>query len=190
MYIIAGLGNPDKKYEKTRHNVGFNTIDRLAEKLNISVSTRKFRGFAGTGFIGTEKVLLLKPQTYMNLSGESIREAAEFYQVPPEKIIVICDDVYLDMGTMRIREKGSAGGHNGLKNIILHLASQDFPRIRLGVGMQPEKMPLEVFVLKNLTASEEKLMQTVYEDASEAVRVMVTDGIPKAMNTYNGKRNA
>lgn len=190
MYIIAGLGNPDKKYEKTRHNVGFNTIDRLAEKLNISVSTRKFRGFAGTGFIGTEKVLLLKPQTYMNLSGESIREAAEFYQVPPEKIIVICDDVYLDMGTMRIREKGSAGGHNGLKNIILHLASQDFPRIRLGVGMQPEKMPLEVFVLKNLTASEEKLMQTVYEDASEAVRVMATDGIPKAMNTYNGKRNA
>lgn len=188
MYLIAGLGNPDRKYENTRHNVGFKTIDRISEKLGISVTTKKFRAYIGQGFVNGEKVILAKPQTYMNLSGESIREIAEFYDIPPENILVFCDDVYLEMGTMRIREKGSAGGHNGLKNIILQLASTDFMRIRLGVGPQPAGMPLEVFVLMHMTKTEEKQMADVYEDGAEAAITILKDGIATAMNRFNGKK--
>ena len=134
MYIIAGLGNPTREYEKTRHNVGFDTIDVLADKLNTSVDEKKFKGLYGKGIIAGEKVILLKPQTFMNLSGESVREAADFYKVDPEHIIVIYDDISLDVGQLRIRKKGSAGGHNGIKNIIAHLGTQEFPRIKVGVG--------------------------------------------------------
>lgn len=188
MFLIAGLGNPEKKYDNTRHNVGFRTIDRIAEKTGIPVATKKFRALIGQGFYQGEKVLLAKPQTYMNLSGESIREIAEFYDIPPENILVFCDDVYLEAGTMRIREKGSAGGHNGLRNIILQLASQDFMRIRLGVGPQPEGMPLEVFVLMRMTKTEEKQMEEVYDRGAEAALTVLTEGIPAAMNRFNGKK--
>ena len=142
MYIIAGLGNPTREYEKTRHNVGFDTIDVLADKLNTSVDEKKFKGLYGRGIIAGEKVILLKPQTFMNLSGESVREAADFYKVDPEHIIVIYDDISLDVGQLRIRKKGSAGGHNGIKNIIAHLGTQEFPRIKVGVGDKPPRMDL------------------------------------------------
>ena len=127
MYIIAGLGNPTKEYEKTRHNAGFDAIDVLAEKHGIQITERKHKAFCGTGFIGGERVLLAKPQTFMNASGESLREAADFYKIRPEQVIVIYDDISLRVGQLRIRTKGSAGGHNGIKSIIAHLGSQDFP---------------------------------------------------------------
>lgn len=151
MYIIAGLGNPTREYEKTRHNVGFDTIDVLADKLNTSVDEKKFKGLYGRGIIAGEKVILLKPQTFMNLSGESVREAADFYKVDPEHIIVIYDDISLDVGQLRIRKKGSAGGHNGIKNIIAHLGTQEFPRIKVGVGDKPPRMDLADYVLSRFS---------------------------------------
>ena len=188
MYLIAGLGNPDAKYDKTRHNVGFHTIDALGEKLNISVTEKKFRAFVGQGMYNGEKLILAKPQTYMNLSGEAIREITEYYKIPPENVIVIMDDVYIAMGNIRIRDNGSAGGHNGLKNIIAQIKSTEFKRIRLGVGPQPEGMPLEVFVLKQMTSSENRILQDVYKDAADACLIMMTEGVPAAMNRYNGKK--
>ena len=141
MYIIAGLGNPGSKYEKTRHNMGFRVIDLLAEKYHIDMNTKKHKAICGTGVIEGVKVLLVKPQTFMNLSGESIREAVDFYKVDPEtEFLVIYDDISLAPGHLRIRKKGSAGGHNGIKNIILHLGTQVFPRVRVGVGEKPEAL--------------------------------------------------
>ena len=134
MHLIVGLGNPGKEYEKTRHNAGFMVLDELAKKLNVQFDKNKFRGKVAEGRIGTKKVILLKPETFMNLSGESIVEAADFYKIPNEEILVIFDDVSLDVGKLRLRKKGSAGGHNGIKSTILHLASEDFPRIKVGVG--------------------------------------------------------
>ncbi len=188
MIIIAGLGNPDKKYENTRHNAGFMAIDALADKYNISVTTKKHRALCGKGLIEGIPALLLKPQTYMNLSGESIRDAAEYYNVPPEDILVFCDDVHLDLGVLRIRKNGSAGGHNGLKNIILELASQDFPRIRIGVGKQPEQMDLISFVLSHFTQEEQKTMKEAAESAAEAAVVLLSESPEEAMNRFNGKR--
>ena len=188
MYIIAGLGNPEKKYENTKHIVGFIVVDRISEKYGIPVVTKRFRSLIGSGIIDGEKVLLVKPQTYMNLSGEAIRAVLDYYGESPENLVVICDDVYLDVGVIRIRPKGSAGGHNGLKNIILHLKTEDFKRIRIGVGKQPEGMDLIRFVLSNFTAGEKKLLQNVYEDAACAAVSIFTDGTEKTMNQYNGKR--
>ena len=188
MYVIAGLGNPTKEYEKTRHNAGFDAIDVLADKLGIGITERKHRALCGRGVFGGEKLLLLKPQTYMNASGESIGEAARFYQIPPERIIVLYDDINLEVGQLRIRTKGSAGGHNGIKSIIAHLGSQDFPRVRIGVGAKPEQMDLAAYVLGHFTKTDRAVMEEAFQDAADAVRMMLADGADAAMNRYNGKR--
>ena len=188
MYIIAGLGNPTREYEKTRHNVGFDTIDVLADKLNTSVDEKKFKGLYGRGIIAGEKVILLKPQTFMNLSGESVREAADFYKVDPEHIIVIYDDISLDVGQLRIRKKGSAGGHNGIKNIIAHLGTQEFPRVRIGVGEKPARMDLADYVLGRFLKEEQDTMKQAFENAAGAAAAIVTQGADAAMNLYNGSK--
>jgi len=190
MYLIVGLGNPEKKYENTRHNVGFDAIDLLSEQYMIPVETKKHRALIGQGVIQGEKFILAKPQTYMNLSGESIREIVEYYDIPVENVVVLCDDVYLDIGVLRIREKGSAGGHNGLKNIILHLATEDFKRIRIGVGKQPEHMDLVEFVLSKFTATERKMLADVYQDAAKAAVGIFKEGVANTMSKYNGNRLA
>lgn len=186
MYIIAGLGNPGRKYEKTRHNVGFQVIDRLAEKYHIDMNTKKHKAVCGTGVIEGMKVLLVKPQTYMNLSGESIREAADFYKIDPEEeLLVIYDDVSLKPGQLRIRKKGSAGGHNGIKSIIQHLGTQAFPRIKVGVGEKPEGYDLADYVLGHFSGEDEKEMREAYGRAAQAAAAILTEGPDRAMNEYN-----
>ena len=189
MYLIAGLGNPEKKYDNTRHNVGFDVIDVLAARYSIPVVTRKCRALVGMGLIDGNKVMLAKPQTYMNLSGESIRALMEYYEIPVENLIVFCDDVNLDVGVMRIRKGGSAGGHNGLKNIILQLATDGFKRIRVGVGKKPEEMDLVKFVLSHFGAKEREVLEKTYRDAADAAVTVMNDGPDAAMNLFNGKRN-
>ena len=188
MYIIAGLGNPTREYEKTRHNVGFEVIDVLADMLGTTVEEKKFKGCYGRGIIGGEKVLLLKPQTFMNLSGESIRAASDFYKVDPEHIIIIYDDISLDVRQMRIRKKGSAGGHNGIKNIIAHLGTQEFPRIKVGVGDKPKKMDLADYVLSRFSKEDRAAMEDAFKEAAKAVEVMITEGMDTAMNQFNGHK--
>ena len=188
MYIIAGLGNPTREYEKTRHNVGFEVIDVLADMLGTTVEEQKFKGCYGRGIIGGEKVLLLKPQTFMNLSGESIRAASDFYKVDPEHIIIIYDDISLDVGQLRIRKKGSAGGHNGIKNIIAHLGTQEFPRIKVGVGDKPKKMDLADYVLSRFSKEDRAAMEDAFKEAAKAVEVMITEGMDTAMNQFNGHK--
>lgn len=186
MYIIAGLGNPGSKYEKTRHNVGFQVIDRLASKYHIDMNMKKHKAITGTGVIEGVKVLLVKPQTYMNLSGESIREVIDFYKVDPEEeLLVIYDDISLHPGQLRIRKKGSAGGHNGIKNIIQHLGTQTFPRIKVGVGEKPEGYDLADYVLGHFSKEDAKEMEDAYDRAVQAAAVILTDGPDKAMNDYN-----
>ena len=187
MYIIAGLGNPTREYEKTRHNVGFDTIDVLADKLNTSVDEKKFKGLYGRGIIAGEKVILLKPQTFMNLSGESVREAADFYKVDPEHIIVIYDDISLDVGQLRIRKKGSAGGHNGIKHIIQQLGTQNFVRIKVGVGAKPKGWDLADYVLGRFDKDDRVLVEEAQERACKAVELILTDSVDAAMNEYNKK---
>ena len=189
MYIIAGLGNPSKEYEKTRLNAGFDTIDLLAEKLGIDLTEKKHRAYCGKGMIGTEKVLLLKPQTFMNNSGESLRDAADFYKVEPEQILVIYDDISLEPGQLRIRMKGSAGGHNGIKSIIAHLKTQDFPRIKIGVGAKPERMDLADYVLSRFSPAEREKMEESFREGAEAVITFLKDGKDAAMNQYNRKKD-
>jgi PTH1 family peptidyl-tRNA hydrolase len=184
MYLIVGLGNPGLEYRHTRHNVGFDILDLVADKYNISVNRTKFKGVCGDGFIAGEKVLLLKPSTYMNLSGESLVEAANFYKIPRENIIVIYDDISLAVGRMRIRPDGSAGGHNGIKNIILHLSSEVFPRIRVGVG-QPQS-GLIPHVLGHFPKEERELLEKLFPAAIEATETIIRDGVTEAMNKYNG----
>ena len=150
MYIIAGLGNPDGRYENTRHNVGFEVIDILADRMGICADEKKHRALCGRGVLEGQKVILLKPQTYMNLSGESVRAAADFYKAEPENIIVVYDDISLEPGQLRIRGKGSAGGHNGIKNIIAHLGTQEFPRVKVGIGEKPKGMDLADYVLSRM----------------------------------------
>ena len=187
MYIIAGLGNPTREYEKTRHNVGFDTIDVLADKLNTSVDEKKFKGLYGRGIIAGEKVILLKPQTFMNLSGESVREAADFYKVDPEHIIVIYDDISLNPGQIRIRKKGSAGGHNGIKNIIAQLGTDTFQRIKVGVGEKPKGYDLAAYVLGHFHGEDLELMEEGYEKAISATEEILKGEIDAAMNEYNRK---
>nr|WP_317378673.1 aminoacyl-tRNA hydrolase [uncultured Faecalimonas sp.] len=189
MYIIIGLGNPTAQYEGTRHNVGFDVIDRLAEKYNIAVDTKKHRAYIGKGMIDGQKVILAKPQTYMNLSGESVRELAEYYKVDPEQeILVIYDDISLDVGQLRIRKKGSAGGHNGIKNIIAHLGTQVFPRIKVGVGEKPKNYDLADYVLGHFSKAEREQMEAGYDRAAEAVRLILAGETDAAMNQYNKKQ--
>lgn len=189
MFIIAGLGNPTKEYEGTRHNVGFDVIDRLSEKYNIAVDTKKHRAFIGKGVIAGQKVILAKPQTYMNLSGESIRSLLDYYKVDEEhELLVIYDDVSLGVGQLRIRAKGSAGGHNGIKNIIAHLGGQVFPRIKIGVGEKPPKYDLADYVLGHFSKAEKILMDEGYDNAVRAVEMIVSGDIEGAMNEYNRKK--
>ena len=187
MYLIAGLGNPTREYEKTRHNVGFEAIDILADKAGTTVTEKKHKALYGKGYIGGQKVILAKPQTYMNLSGESIREIADFYKIEPENIIILSDDINLSEGQLRIRLKGSAGGHNGLKNIISHLGTQEFPRIRIGVGEKPRGMDLADYVLGRFPKEQQAVMEEAYRDAAEAACMMIEDGADAAMNHYNRK---
>ena len=189
MFIIAGLGNPTKEYEGTRHNVGFDVIDRLSEKYNIAVDTKKHRALIGKGMIAGQKAILAKPQTYMNLSGESIRSLLDYYKVDEEhELLVIYDDVSLGVGQLRIRAKGSAGGHNGIKNIIAHLGGQVFPRIKIGVGEKPPKYDLADYVLGHFSKAEKVLMDEVYDNAVRAVEMIVSGDIEGAMNEYNRKK--
>ena len=188
MYVIAGLGNPGGKYEKTRHNVGFQVIDRLASKYHIDMNTKKHKAICGTGVVEGVKVLLVKPQTFMNLSGESIREAVDFYKVDPEtEFLVIYDDISLAPGHLRIRKKGSAGGHNGIKNIILHLGTQVFPRVRVGVGEKPEGYDLADYVLGHFSKDDRAKMQEGYTRAMHAAEMLVAGDVEQAMNEYNKK---
>ena len=188
MYIIAGLGNPGQPYEGTRHNAGFDVIDVLAEVYNISVDYRKNRALIGKGIIEGQKVILAKPQTYMNLSGESIRGLVDYYKVDEEsELIVIYDDVSLDPGQIRIRKKGSAGGHNGIKSIIAHLGTEVFPRVKVGVGQKPRQYDLADYVLGHFSREEREQMAEGYRHAAEAVKYMVTDRVDEAMNEYNRK---
>ena len=188
MIMIAGLGNPTAQYRGTRHNMGFEVIDRLAKDAGISVETKKFKALCGTGVIGGQKVILVKPQTYMNLSGESLRQVMDYYQVDPSQMIVICDDINLAPGQLRIRKGGSAGGHNGLKNIIQHCGTQDFPRVRVGVGEKPAHMDLADYVLSHISGPDAQAVDEGLDDAAKAVRAILEDGIDSAMNIFNRKK--
>lgn len=191
MYIIAGLGNPGKKYEGTRHNIGWQVMDELADKHRIRIMESRFKGLVGKGVIGGEKVLLLKPLTYMNLSGESIGEAVRFYKIDEtSRLIVVSDDISLDVGQLRMRKKGSAGGHNGLKNIISHLGSEEFMRIRIGVGDKPAGSDLVDYVLGSFSKEEKKILDETKRNAVLAIETIISDGIDKAMNLYNTTRRS
>ena len=188
MYIIAGLGNPGSKYEKTRHNMGFRVIDLLTEKYHIDMNMKKHKAVCGTGVIEGRKVMLLKPQTFMNLSGESIREAVDFYKIDPEtELIVIYDDISLAPGNLRIRKKGSAGGHNGIKSIISHLGTNVFPRIKVGVGEKPSGYDLADYVLGHFSKDDRAKMQEGYIRAMHAAEMLVAGDVEQAMNEYNKK---
>lgn len=187
MFLIAGLGNPDKKYEGTRHNAGFDVIDRVSAEYGILVRDNKCRALCGKGMIEGEKVILVKPQTYMNFSGESVRELVDFYKIDAEsQLLVIYDDISLAPGRLRIRGKGSAGGHNGVKNIIAHLGTDVFKRIRVGIGQKPDSYDLVDYVLARFSADEKKIMEEGYENAVRAIRCILKDGIESAMNEFNG----
>ena len=189
MFIIVGLGNPTPEYEGTRHNVGFEVIDALARKYNIDVDMKKHRAYIGKGMIEGQKVILAKPQTYMNLSGESVRSLLDYYKVDEEQeLLVIYDDISLGVGQIRIRAKGSAGGHSGIKNIIAHLGGQVFPRIKVGVGEKPPKWDLADYVLGHFSKEEQEQMEEGYEHAVCAVKEIVTGNIEAAMNEYNRKK--
>lgn len=184
MFLVVGLGNPGDKYDGTRHNIGFETIDYISSKYNIDVTRVKFKGVIGEGFIGGEKVILLKPTTYMNLSGESVREAMNFYKLTEEDIVIIYDDISLEVGKIRIREKGSAGGHNGIKSIISNINTDVFPRIKIGVG-QPTG-DLVSHVLGRFSKEETEDLKEVVEASSKAVEIIMKSGTKDAMNKLNG----
>ncbi len=185
-FLIVGLGNPGKQYETTRHNAGFICIDILADKYGIKINKLKFKSLLGEGRIEGKRCLFLKPQTFMNLSGEAVRDVVDFYKIPIENIIVICDDISLDPGKMRIRRKGSDGGQRGMKNIIYHLKNDNFPRIKIGVGAKPNpEYDLADWVVSRFTASEAKLIKQVAADTVSAIEYMVKGDIDKAMSNYN-----
>lgn len=188
MYIIVGLGNPGVQYQGTRHNVGFAVIDQLSEKYNIKVDTKKHKGLVGNGVIGKDKVVLVKPQTYMNLSGECVRAVADFYKVSSEEILVIYDDISLEVGQLRLRGKGSAGGHNGIKNIILHLGTDVFPRIKIGVGGNNAHTDLKDHVLGHFHGMDRISIEEGIKEACDAAVSFLQNGMEKTMNRYNAKK--
>ena len=188
-YLIVGLGNPGAKYETTRHNVGFNAIDRIAEKEGISVTKLKYKSLIGDGMIAGHRVLLQKPQTFMNLSGEAVRDAMQFYKIPPENVFVIFDDISLDVGRMRIRRKGSDGGHNGIKNIIYLTGSDQYPRIKVGVGKKPHPdYDLADWVLSSFKKEEQEILNSVYDDCHSAICLMLDGKTDMAMNKFNTEK--
>ena len=187
-WLIVGLGNPGSKYWNTRHNVGYAALDALASRLGVKVDRVKFQGLTGQGSIAGIKVVLLKPTTYMNLSGQSVAAAARFYKIPPERTLVLFDDISLDPGRLRVRRDGSAGGHNGIKSIISSLGSQDFPRVKIGVGGKPHPdYDLADWVLSVFPYGERETMAEVYDRAAQAAGTVVTQGVEAAANRFNGK---
>lgn len=189
MFVIVGLGNPGKKYENTRHNVGFMAIDALAEKYGISISEKKHKALCGSGIIEGMKVLLVKPQTYMNLSGESVAEVLNFYKLDPEEeMLVIYDDISLAPGNIRIRKKGSAGGHNGIKSLIAHAGTQGFMRIKIGVGEKPSGWDLADYVLGHFSEEDTVKLKEIMPDVIQAAVLMTQGDVQKAMNDYNAKK--
>ncbi|MCD8230903.1 MAG: aminoacyl-tRNA hydrolase [Clostridiales bacterium] len=189
MFLIVGLGNPTEKYEKTRHNVGFDVIDALADRYDIRVSVKKSRALCGSGVIEGQKVLLAKPQTFMNLSGDSVSRLLQFYKLDPEKeLIVVFDDISLSPGNIRVRRSGSAGGHNGVRDIIAKTGSDQFARVRVGVGEKPADGDLVNHVLGHFSASDRRLVDEAIADAASAVSLMAAGKIDEAMNRYNRKK--
>lgn len=189
MYIIVGLGNPTNKYDGTRHNVGFDCIDRLATEYSIAMDFVKHKAVCGTGYINGQKVILAKPQTYMNLSGESVRELSNYYKVSNEDIIIIYDDISLDVGKIRIRKKGSAGGHNGIKSIIQQLGTQEFPRIKVGVGNKPKEWDLADYVLGRFSQEDREMIDVTTKEVAKACEIMITDSADAAMNQFNKSKS-
>ena len=186
LYIIVGLGNPGKKYENTRHNVGFTTVDLLADRLNTNVIKKKFDALIGEGSLAGEKIVIIKPQTYMNLSGESIIQALKWYKINLSNLLIIYDDVDLEVGTIRIRARGSAGTHNGMRSIVDFINSEDFPRIRVGIGMPPNPdYELANYVLSRFSQSEDEDIKTAIGNAADATYLIIQKGISCAMNKYN-----
>ena len=189
MFVIVGLGNPGKKYENTRHNAGFISLDALANKYGISISEKKHKALCGTGIIEGNKVLLVKPETFMNLSGESVRSVMDFYKIDPEEdMLVIYDDISLAPGNIRIRKKGSAGGHNGIKSIIAHTGTQNFMRIKVGVGEKPSGWDLADYVLGHFSEEDNTKIKEIMPDIIQAATLMVQGDVDKAMNNFNAKK--
>lgn len=189
MYVIAGLGNPDKKYEHTRHNVGFDVIDVIAKKYNVELIEKKHRALLGSGYIAGKKVLLMKPQTYMNLSGESIAAVLNFYKLDAEEdLLVIYDDISLSPGRIRVRAKGSAGGHNGIKSVIAQTGTQAFARVKVGVGEKPKDWDLADYVLSRFSKDDRALAEDAFVDAAAAAELIVAGDLEGAMNRFNGKK--
>ena len=188
-WLIVGLGNPGREYEKTRHNAGFRAIDILADSLGCKIDRMKYQGLYTQVNYKGKKLLLLKPQTYMNLSGRSVLQLSAYFNVPPARIIVMYDDISLVPGRLRIRGDGSAGGHNGIKSIIAEVGSQEFPRVKIGVGAKPHpEMELADWVLSTFSASEEKALASALERAADAALCVIDRGVPEAANRYNGKQ--
>jgi len=185
--VVIGLGNPGTRFENTRHNVGFDAVDRLSRKHNIAITKVKHKAVIGDGVIEGHRVLLVKPQTFMNLSGESVREIIEWYKVPVKNIIIIYDDIDLPVGKIRIRPKGSSGTHNGMRSVIYQIQSDDFPRIRIGVDKPPQGWELADFVLSKFSPDERKIVDKAIENAADAVEVILKSGIDNAMNRFNNK---
>lgn len=185
-FLVVGLGNPEKKYTLTRHNSGFLCVDELAERHGFKINKLKFKSVYADTVIAGHRVIVLKPQTYMNNSGEAVKEAASFYKIPPEKIIIIFDDISLDVGLLRIKRKGSDGGHNGIKSIISHLGSSDFPRIKLGVGKKPHPdYDLADWVLSEFKKDEAKPLKQAIDNACDALEIILDGNIDEAMNKFN-----
>lgn len=185
-HLIVGLGNPGEKYEKTRHNIGFLALDYIAEKQNIKINRSKFKALVCDSDINGKRVLFMKPQTFMNNSGEAVREAVDFYKIPIENVVVIYDDISLQPGKMRIRLKGSDGGHNGIKSIIHHLNSNEFPRVKIGVGAKPNPdYDLADWVLGNIPKNDQEVMMSCIENTYESVKLMVDGNANKAMEKFN-----
>ena len=188
-WLVVGLGNPGSKYDNTRHNAGFRALEGYCARSSCKIDKMKFKALVGEATLGGARVLLMKPQTFMNLSGEAVRDAAAFYKIPPARIIVMSDDVSLDVGTLRVRPKGSAGGQNGLKNIIYHLGSEEFPRVKIGVGKKPHpEYDLAAWVLSKFTADEQKAIDKACTDAVDAAACIIAEGCPAAAQKFNGKR--
>ena len=189
MFVIVGLGNPEKKYEGTRHNIGFAVIDALADKYNISIKDKKHKALCGTGVIEGVKVMLVKPLTYMNLSGDSVADVMNFYKLDPEEdMLVVYDDISLAPGNIRVRKKGSAGGHNGIKSIIARCGTQNFMRVRVGVGEKPEGWDLADHVLGHFSDEDSRLVREAADDAIGAIVMMSRGDVDQAMNNYNAKK--
>ena len=185
MYLIVGLGNPEQDYSRTRHNMGFNVINKISEKYNIKVNKSKFKGLYGTGIIESEKVILLKPQTYMNLSGESVIEIMNFYKINNNELIVIYDDIDIEPGKIRIRKSGSSGTHNGMKSVINHINTEECCRVRVGIGKPKENMDMISYVIGHIPKEEQSELEKGIEVAKEAVIEIIKNNIDSAMNKFN-----